>query len=153
MPPQRPFLFGYGRPGRKIVHGDDIPGWDLDEIDLDERSKIALTALDRWRCFCGAGLSMADTSNIPNAAQLASGAKRKRDAQYGATGPPLPAGIERSRCACTSLSGDWSTRRPVWRVTPSIASTGTPSESPTGAISLIVSGAFCDLGRQRQLVG
>jgi hypothetical protein len=68
----------------------------LDEINLDEGIEIALTALhaDRLALLCGAGLSMADPSNLPNAAQLASEAKRKHDAQYGATRPPLPAGIE-----------------------------------------------------------
>lgn len=68
----------------------------MDEISLDEGIEIALTALhaDRLALLCGAGLSMADPSNLPNAAQLASEAKRKHDAQYGATRPPLPAGIE-----------------------------------------------------------
>jgi hypothetical protein len=37
---------------------------------------------------------MADPSKLPNAAQLAWEAKRKHDAQYGGTRPPLPAGIE-----------------------------------------------------------
>jgi hypothetical protein len=37
---------------------------------------------------------MADPSNLPSAAQLASEAKRTHDTQYGATRPPLPAGIE-----------------------------------------------------------
>jgi hypothetical protein len=67
----------------------------LDEISLDDGIEIALTALhaDRLALLCGAGLSMADPSNLPNAPQLASEAKRKHDAQYGATRPPLPAGI------------------------------------------------------------
>ena len=68
----------------------------MDEISLDEGIEIALTALhaDRLALLCGAGLSMADPSNLPSAAQLASEAKRKHDAQYGASRPPLPAGIE-----------------------------------------------------------
>ena len=51
----------------------------MDEISLDEGIEIALTALhaDRLALLCGAGLSMADPSNLPNAAQLASEAKRK----------------------------------------------------------------------------
>ena len=68
----------------------------MDEISLDEGIEIALTALhaDRLALLCGAGLSMAGPSNLPSAAQLASEAKRTHDAQYGATRPPLPAGIE-----------------------------------------------------------
>jgi uncharacterized membrane protein len=68
----------------------------LDEISLDQGIEIALTALhaDRLALLCGAGLSMADPSNLPSAAQLASEAKRTHDTQYGATRPPLPAGIE-----------------------------------------------------------
>jgi hypothetical protein len=68
----------------------------LDEISLDEGIEIALSALhaDRLAILCGAGLSMASPSNLPNAAQLAAQAKRKYDAQYGPTRLPLPIGIE-----------------------------------------------------------
>jgi hypothetical protein len=68
----------------------------LDEISLDEGIEIALTALhaDRLALLCGAGLSMADPSNLPSVAQLALEAKRKHDAQYGPSRSPLPAVIE-----------------------------------------------------------
>ena len=68
----------------------------LREIDLDEGIAGMLDALhaDRLGILCGAGLSMASPSNLPSAAQIASEAKRKYDATYGATRPPLPSGIE-----------------------------------------------------------
>lgn len=68
----------------------------MDEINLDEGIEIALTAAyaDRLALLCGAGLSMAPPSNLPSAAQLATEAKRKYDAQYGPTRRPLPPGIE-----------------------------------------------------------
>jgi len=68
----------------------------LREIDLDEGIASTLDALhaDRLGVLCGAGLSMASPSNLPSAAQLASEAKRKYDATYGATRSPLPSGIE-----------------------------------------------------------
>jgi hypothetical protein len=68
----------------------------LREIDLDEGIASALDALyaDRLAMLCGAGLSMANPSNFPSAAQLASTAKRKYDSLYGATRPPLPPSIE-----------------------------------------------------------
>jgi hypothetical protein len=51
----------------------------LDEVGLGEGIEIALTPLhaNRLALPCGARLSMADPSNLPNAAQLASEAKRK----------------------------------------------------------------------------
>jgi hypothetical protein len=69
----------------------------VDEISLDEGIELSLTALhaDRLALLCGAGLSMAPPSNLPKAADLAAAAKRKHDALYGATRPPLPRGIEK----------------------------------------------------------
>lgn len=49
---------------------------------------------DRLAILCGAGLSMAEPSSLPSAVALAREAKRKYDAQYGATRDPLPPGIE-----------------------------------------------------------
>src|SRR3954447_7208579 len=81
-----------------VVLGLNAKLWELnlDEIDLDKGLAIALDALhnDRLALLCGAGLSMPSPSNLPNAAQLARNAKRKYDAQYGTSRPPLPAGIE-----------------------------------------------------------
>lgn len=68
----------------------------MTEIDVDEGIALAFDALlnDRLAILCGAGLSMAPPSDLPSAAVLAATAKRKYDARYGATRPPLPPGIE-----------------------------------------------------------
>jgi hypothetical protein len=68
----------------------------LEEIDLNRGVSIALSALhnDRLALLCGAGLSMASPSDLPNAARLAAAAKRKYDAFYGEAHSPLSADIE-----------------------------------------------------------
>lgn len=68
----------------------------MKEIDVEEGVALALDAIlsERLAILCGAGLSMAPPSSLPSAATLAADAKRKYDSQYGATRPPLPAGIE-----------------------------------------------------------
>jgi hypothetical protein len=68
----------------------------MKDIDPREGLALALDALhnERLALLCGAGLSMAPPSNVPNAAQLAADAKRKYDATYGSTRAPLPIGIE-----------------------------------------------------------
>lgn len=68
----------------------------MKEISIDEGVGLALDALmnDRLAILCGAGLSMAPPSNLPNAAALAAAAKRKHDARYGTSRPALPPGIE-----------------------------------------------------------
>jgi len=71
-------------------------GVNLDEVDIDAGLAIALDAIhaDRLALLCGAGLSMASPSSLPNAAQIAAAAKNKYDALYGATRSPLPTEIE-----------------------------------------------------------
>lgn len=66
------------------------------EIGVDEGVALAFDALlnDRLAMLCGAGLSMASPSDLPSAATLAAAAKRKYDARYGTSRPPLPQGIE-----------------------------------------------------------
>ena len=54
-----------------------------------ERALDAILA-DRLVFLCGAGLSMAPPSSIPNAATLAASAKIKYDATYGINRSPLP---------------------------------------------------------------
>ncbi len=68
---------------------------DLNEVDLDEGIKIALTALhaERLALLCGAGLSMARPSKVPSAAQLAAAAKSQYEATYGAGQPSLPTAL------------------------------------------------------------
>ena len=64
----------------------------MDLVDLENGVAKALDALyaDRLVLLCGAGLSMADPSALPSAATLATKAKRKYDATYGAGRDPLP---------------------------------------------------------------
>jgi len=68
----------------------------MDEIDLQAGVAKALDALfaDRLALLCGAGLSMAAPSLLPNAAALAAKAKQKYDATYGAERDPLPQSID-----------------------------------------------------------
>jgi hypothetical protein len=58
--------------------------------------EIALDGVlnNRLVVIAGAGLSMAPPSNLPGAATIADHAKSEYDARYGATRPPLAAGIE-----------------------------------------------------------
>jgi hypothetical protein len=69
---------------------------EMQEIPLQAGLEIALDSLlnDRLALLCGAGLSMAPPSSLPNAAELAAAAKQKYDAMYGAERDPLPVGIE-----------------------------------------------------------
>ncbi|MEP2876639.1 MAG: hypothetical protein ABJP11_11945 [Hyphomicrobiales bacterium] len=68
----------------------------MDEIALQLGVDKAVDALlgRRLALFCGAGLSMAAPSSLPSAAALASKAKQKYDATYGASRAPLPDTIE-----------------------------------------------------------
>jgi hypothetical protein len=68
----------------------------MQEISLDTGVATALDSLinDRLALLAGAGLSMAPPSSLPSAAALAAIAKRTYDALFGATRPPLPAGVE-----------------------------------------------------------
>lgn len=65
-------------------------------VGLGEALEHALDSLlaDRLALLIGAGLSMAPPSSLPSAATIAAVAKQKYDARYGATRPPLAAGIE-----------------------------------------------------------
>lgn len=71
-------------------------GVSLNEVGVDTGISILLGAIyaDRLALLCGAGLSMASPSNLPSAAKLAAEAKRKYDALYGTTRPPLSSDIE-----------------------------------------------------------
>ncbi len=68
----------------------------MDEIDLDAAVAMALDALfaGRLALLCGAGLSMAAPSSLPNAAALACKAKQKYDATFGEERDPLPESID-----------------------------------------------------------
>jgi hypothetical protein len=68
----------------------------MQEIALDDGVAVVLDSLlnDRLALLVGAGLSMAPPSYLPSAAALAASAKRKYDAMFGATRPPLPSGVE-----------------------------------------------------------
>jgi hypothetical protein len=68
----------------------------MQEIAFDDGVAAVLDSLlnDRLALLVGAGLSMAAPSSLPSAAALAASAKRKYDATFGATRPPLPAGVE-----------------------------------------------------------
>ncbi len=65
-------------------------------VTTAEAITCAIDALhhERLAILCGAGLSMGWPSCLPSAANLAADAKAKYDAMYGASRPPLPAGIE-----------------------------------------------------------
>jgi FRG domain-containing protein len=74
-------------------------GWKLSrmhEINLETGVGFAFDALvnDRLAMLLGAGLSMAPPSSLPSAATLAATAKKRYDALYAATRPPLALGIE-----------------------------------------------------------
>ena len=68
----------------------------MKQLQFDEGVSLALDSLisQRLAIMCGAGLSMAKPSLVPNAATLAARAKEKYDATYGASRPELPPGIE-----------------------------------------------------------
>lgn len=68
----------------------------MEEIDIGEGVAAMLSALlgQRLALLAGAGLSMAEPSNLPNAAQIAARAKQKYDATYGADREPLSPKIE-----------------------------------------------------------
>ncbi|MBI1283801.1 MAG: hypothetical protein GC183_05640 [Thiobacillus sp.] len=68
----------------------------MQEISFNDGVAAVLDSLlsDRLVLLAGAGLSMASPSSLPSAATLAASAKQKYGAMYGATRPPLPAGIE-----------------------------------------------------------
>jgi len=68
----------------------------VNEIGFQAGVEKALDALlgDRLALLCGAGLSMAQPSQLPSAAALAWKAKQKYDATYGAARPPLPVSID-----------------------------------------------------------
>jgi hypothetical protein len=65
---------------------------DMKAISLDDAIQLAFDALlgDRLALLCGAGLSMADPSNLPSAGQLAERVRAKYAATYGASRPGLP---------------------------------------------------------------
>ncbi len=69
---------------------------EVETIELADALDIALTALlnQRLAILCGAGLSMSPPSCLPSAAHLASKAKLKYDAEYGAFREPLSSDIE-----------------------------------------------------------
>ena len=68
----------------------------MDEICIHAGIEKAIDALiaERLALFCGAGLSMAEPSSLPSAAQLAARAKQKYDGTFGSDREPLPASIE-----------------------------------------------------------
>ena len=68
----------------------------MEELNLNDGVDIALAAViqNRLAVICGAGLSMAEPSNIPSANTIAQTAKRKYDDIFGATAPALSENIE-----------------------------------------------------------
>ena len=68
----------------------------MNKIDFDAGLRKAIDALvaGRLALLCGAGLSMAEPSSIPSAAQLAASAKQKYDANFGSARSPLPVSID-----------------------------------------------------------
>src|SRR6516165_4973932 len=97
---------------------------------------------------------MADPSNLPNGAQLVLEASASMTLSTARLVRRCPPALSGHGVPPKSLTGDRSTRRltgppdAIYLLRPD-----RPTESVTGATSLIVSGAFCDLVRQRQLVG
>lgn len=68
----------------------------MNPIAFEDAVELALDAVlnQRLALLIGAGLSMAPPSNLPSAWTLADKAKRKYDAQYGTTRPPLSENID-----------------------------------------------------------
>ena len=68
----------------------------MDEICIRAGIEKVINALiaERLALLCGAGLSMAEPSSLPSAAQLAARAKQKYDAYFGSDREPLPDSIE-----------------------------------------------------------
>lgn len=68
----------------------------MENRDFEEGVQLAFDAIveDRLALICGAGLSMADPSNIPSAWAVAASAKQKYDAIYGVEEIPLSEDIE-----------------------------------------------------------
>ena len=68
----------------------------MENNNFDEGVQLAFDAIveDRLALICGAGLSMADPSNIPSAWSVAASAKQKYDAIYGIEADPLSEDIE-----------------------------------------------------------
>src|SRR5262249_9048030 len=68
----------------------------MEELAFNDGVAAALDSLlsDRLTLLVGAGLSMAPPSSLPSAATIAARAKLKYDAIYGATRPPMSAGVE-----------------------------------------------------------
>ena len=67
----------------------------MNQISIADGIQRAIDALiaERLALLCGAGLSMAQPSSIPSAAQLAASAKQQYDAQFGPEREPLPESI------------------------------------------------------------
>lgn len=68
----------------------------MNEISREDGIQKAIDAVfaDRLALLCGAGLSMAQPSSIPSAAQLAESAKEQYDARFGPERDPLPESID-----------------------------------------------------------
>ena len=68
----------------------------MNEISREDGIQKAVDAViaNRLALLCGAGLSMAQPSSIPSAAQLAESAKAQYDAQFGPERDPLPEPID-----------------------------------------------------------
>ena len=68
----------------------------MESKDFGDGVQLAFDAIveDRLALVCGAGLSMADPSNIPSARSVAASAKQKYDATYGTDADPLSDDIE-----------------------------------------------------------
>ena len=68
----------------------------MNEICIQDGIQKAIDAViaERLALLCGAGLSMAEPSFIPSAAQLAASAKQKYDDYFGPEREPLPASID-----------------------------------------------------------